>query len=80
MSIKSYIDELTLINIEIKRNNNINTKLRKRLKEIEVNITSYLKEKDQVGLKYNGKAILIENKEHRPTKKKKKYIEIQLIF
>jgi hypothetical protein len=71
MSIKAYVDELTMINTEIKRNNANNKKLRDRLKELENNITSYLKTKEQAGLKYNGNAILIENKELRPVKKKK---------
>jgi hypothetical protein len=71
MSIKAYIDELNNINNEIKRNNSINKKLRERAKELESNITSYLHVKDQSGLKYNGQAILIENKEQRLIKKKK---------
>jgi len=71
MSIKAYVDELSMINTEIKRNNITNKKLRERLKEIEANITSYLKEKEHTGLKYNGKAILMENKELRASKKKK---------
>ena len=75
MSIKAYVDELTMINAEIKRNKEVNKKLGKRLKEIETNITSYLKEKEQSGLKYNGKAILLENKEHKLSKNKKDLYE-----
>tara|TARA_Y100000389_G_C17296022_1_gene430538 strand:- start:451 stop:813 length:363 start_codon:yes stop_codon:yes gene_type:complete len=71
MLIKSQIDELEKIQIEIKRNNASNKVLRNRAKEIEQNISSYLEEKDEPGLKYNGKAIVVENKERRLQKSKK---------
>ena len=71
MSIKSYVDELEEIQTEIKRNNMKNTQLRERTKELEKNIKHYLDEKGQPGLKYKGKAIMIEEKEVRPAKKKK---------
>lgn len=71
MSIKSYIDELEQINAEIKRNNMRNRSLRQRSAELESNIALYLAEKDQQGLKYKGRAIIIENKETRPVMKKK---------
>jgi hypothetical protein len=71
MSIKSYVDELEEIQHEIKRNNIKNVQLRQRIKELEINIKTYLNEKGQPGLKYKGKAIIIEEKEIRPTKKKK---------
>jgi hypothetical protein len=71
MSIKAYVEELQNIQIEIKRNNIKNTEHRKRIKELEANITQYLNEKGQIGLKYQGKAIFLEQKELRPAKKKK---------
>lgn len=71
MSIKSYVDELEEIRNEIKRNNIKNAQFRERIKELEVNIKNYLDEKGQPGLKYKGKAIMIEEKEVRPAKKKK---------
>ena len=71
MSIKSYIDELEQIHSEIKRNNLRNHMLRKRTKELEENIFEYLKNKNQPGIKYNGKAVIMEQKEKRPIKKKK---------
>lgn len=71
MSIKQYIDELDKLNAEIKRNNSNNKILRARIKELESNIGEYLLQKGQHGLKYNGRAIIIENKEKRPPKKKK---------
>lgn len=71
MSIKTYVDELEQINSEIKRNNAQNKALRARVKELEANIDDYLTQKGQHGLKYKGQAIIIEQKERRPTKNKK---------
>lgn len=71
MSIKSYIDELDQIQVEIKRNNARNTMLRQRSKEIEANISEYLTNKGQHGIKYNGKAVILEQREKRQLKKKK---------
>lgn len=71
MSIKSYLDELDNINTEIKNNNFRNKFLRKRKKELEENIKKYLNSKDQNGIKYKGKAIILQNKERRLIKKKK---------
>jgi hypothetical protein len=71
MSIRAYVDELDTINKEISANNARNRNLRRRLKEVERNITEYLRAKDQNGLKYNGKAIILERKERRPAKNKK---------
>jgi hypothetical protein len=71
MSIKAYVEELQNIQIEIKRNNIKNSQHRQRIKELESNITQYLNEKGQLGLKYQGKAIFLEQKELRPSKKKK---------
>lgn len=71
MSIKGYVDELEQIQIEIKRNNTRNRSLRQRLKELEANIADYLAQKGQHGLKYNGHAIVVEQKEKRAVKKKK---------
>ena len=71
MSIKSYVDELEQIHIEIKRNNTRNTLLRKRIKELENSISEYLIEKGQQGLKYKGNAITVAASERRPIKKKK---------
>jgi hypothetical protein len=71
MSIKAYVDELEQIQYEIKANNKRNTLLRVRVKELENNISEYLAEKGQHGLKYKGRAIMVEQQERRPTKKKK---------
>ena len=71
MSIKQQISEMESLNLEIQNNNKRNAILRKRKKEIELEITKYLSSKGQDGLKYNGQAILVENKEKRTTKGKK---------
>ncbi len=71
MSIKCYVDELEQLQAEIKRNNVSNRGLRVRVQELETIITEYLAQKGQHGLKYKGRAIVLENKERRPPKKKK---------
>jgi cell division septum initiation protein DivIVA len=72
MSIKSYVNELEQLHAEIKRNNSRNRALRTRVKNLESNIEEYLAQKGQHGVKYKGQAIILERKEHRPAKKKKK--------
>jgi hypothetical protein len=71
MSIKSYLNELETIKLEIKNNNKRNKILKNRVKIIESNISDYLKCRDQNGLKYNGKTLLLENREKRKRKKEK---------
>jgi len=81
MSIKASVDELNHINIEIKHNNDKNRLLRKRSKELEANITDYLRSKEQNGIKYNGKAIILEQQDKFTVKKKKdKQDDIKLLF
>lgn len=70
MSIKAYVDELENIEAQIKINNQKNAALRKRVKELKDNIAQFLQEKDQVGLKYKGKAVVLETTEKRLPKKK----------
>ena len=71
MSIKSHVDELDQVQAEIKRNNQRNALLRARAKELEVNIGDYLASKGQPGLKYKGRAILLQNSEKRNAKSRK---------
>lgn len=81
MSIKASVDELNRLNTEIKHNNTKNRLLRKRAKELESNITDYLRSKEQNGLKYNGKAIILEQKDKFTIKKQKdKQDDIKLLF
>ena len=70
-TIKSYVDELEQIQEEIKRNSKRNSILRVRAKELEYNISEYLASKGQHGLKYKGRAILVQNREKRQTKNRK---------
>jgi hypothetical protein len=70
MSIKQDIDEFDKIKLEIKNNNKRNLLLRNRCKELEKNIKEYLLSTDQIGLKYKGRSIILENQNKRQTKNK----------
>ena len=70
MSIKSYVNELKTLNVEIKRVSTHLRNLRKKSKEMEEHIELYLIEKDQPGLQHNGTAIIVESKPKRISKKK----------
>ena len=70
MSIKGVIDELDDIEMEIKRNNYRNKELRERKKVLETEVDTYLESKNQDGMRYKGRAIVIERTEQRPQKKK----------
>jgi hypothetical protein len=61
--IQNHVDELNNIRAEIIRNNMRNKILRKRVIELEAHILAYLKEKEQTGVKYKGKAIIVETQE-----------------
>lgn len=65
------VNELKNIGEEIKRLNVRMRQLRNRYKEVESKICSFLKEKDQPGLKYKGMAIFAEDKEYRQYKNPK---------
>ena len=71
MSIQSYVQELEAIRGEIKILNEKKKKLNVRVKTLEGNISEYLKSKDQPGVKYNGKEIILERKEVPGPKKPK---------
>jgi hypothetical protein len=71
MSIKSDVLELQSIRQEIKALSAKATILRKKAKEIEERIQEYLRAKDQIGLKHQGTAIILEEKEERAKKKNK---------
>ena len=70
MSIKGYVYELTKIKAEISRNNFRNRELRKRMQELNKIVTSYIESKAQTGIKYNNKAIIVEQKSRTIQKKK----------
>jgi hypothetical protein len=46
--------------------------LRKRASSLETSIVNYLNEKDQKGIKYDGSALILENKIRRVSKSKQK--------
>ena len=80
-SVQSSIKELESIKSEIKRNNDRNSSLRGRAKVLEKEIASFLKSKDQEGVKYKGKKFMIENKvtHKRKGKKQKEEDTIKLL-
>lgn len=63
MSIKNDVAELQAIKAEIQSLNTRRTKLREQLLAVETRIAQYLKSKEQPGLKNNGLAIILEEKE-----------------
>lgn len=69
MSIKSYVEELGAIKEELKKMTKARKVLTLRTKELEKNIAVYLKSKDQPGVKHEGNAIILEEKENRAPKK-----------
>lgn len=68
--IASFITELKNINIEIKNRKEQLFKFKKRKEEIEKTIQDFLVEKDQPGVKYNGTAVVLEEKIRRIRKSK----------
>lgn len=75
-SIKSSVDELKNINIEIKRLRENMFKLKKRSVELEKHIVCYLNEKNELGFKSEGNAVIVTNKTKK-IKKSKKEIETE---
>ena len=70
MSLKSYIQEVERIDIEIKRLSCSLKKLRKQKKIAEENIIRLLKDSDQPGVKYKNNAILVKPKKKKIRKTK----------
>lgn len=70
--IQNYVDELNNIRNEIIRNNTRNKTLRKRVTELENHILTYLREKEQEGVKYKGKAIIVHKQEKFKQNRKQK--------
>ena len=68
-SIKGDIQELERINAEIKRMSIHVKALRKQAKVVEDRIVEFLNVKNQPGVKYDEKAIMVENKTKRGPKK-----------
>lgn len=71
MSIQSYFNQLKSLQAESKRLNQLNKKVRKEINETKKTIAEYLRSKDQPGVKYQGEAIILQNKPKRVYKPKK---------
>lgn len=71
MSIRGKVEELQSIKREITASCKRTSKLRKREKELKIEIDEYLTYKDQPGLKYGNMAIIRDTKPTRKPKKKK---------
>ena len=71
MSIKSDVAELESIRSEIKYLNQKKKNLREKEKQVESRISMFLKSKDQIGVKHQGLAVVMEAKEVSGPKKTK---------
>lgn len=71
MSIKAYVQELDSIQYELKTMAARRKKLKEREKKLMEDIKDFLREKDQVGVKHHGTAIILEEKQVRAKKKAK---------
>jgi hypothetical protein len=71
MSIKADIQELQAIRAELKILNIKSKKLRVQEKTVEGRISEYLRIKEHPGLKHQGTAIVLQEKETRASKKTK---------
>lgn len=71
MSIKSDVAELESIRTELKHINIRRKVLKEKEKQVEARISLFLKSKDQIGVKHQGMAVIIEEKEKCEPKKLK---------
>jgi hypothetical protein len=62
MSLQTSIKELDDIKVELKRLNSKRSTLLRRKNELETLISKYIKDQNLPGLKYNGVAIIVEEK------------------
>jgi hypothetical protein len=73
--IAGVVNEMRTICSELKRLRSETQKLNKRKTVLEKKIVEYLEVKEELGLKFNGVAILKEEKERRAYKKKSEKLE-----
>lgn len=71
MSIKNLVIELETIGLEIKSLAARKKQLTQKKKDLELQIQNFLRSRQQSGLKHQGTAILLEEKEKRLNKPKK---------
>jgi len=70
MSIQKDLDELNMINVEIRRLYDTLKTFRKQKEMIEARVISFLKEQETRGVRYNDHAVLLETKSIRNKKRK----------
>lgn len=70
MSVSGDVNELNQLDNEIKRVQSHLKELRIRKQTVESRIIDYLQQKNQPGVKYKGKALVLENKTKRINKSK----------
>lgn len=70
MSIQKDLDELNMINTEIRRIQETLRTFRKQKEIIEERVIHFLKEQETHGVRYNDQAVLLESKAIRNKKKK----------
>lgn len=71
MSIKTDVDDLQKVKMEIKRTNEALKKLRETKRTIEERITSFLKDKDLPGVKCNQSIVVLHQTKSSKVKPKK---------
>lgn len=76
--IKGYVDELNAIKQELKVLNMRRKKLLEKEKELSEKIQDFLRSRNQQGVKYQGQALLIEEKETRKPAKPKERTENEI--
>lgn len=73
MSIKAYVTELEAIRVELKVLTEKRKKIKLREKALMDNIAEFLKAHNQPGVKHQGVAVILEEKEkHEPKKNKER--------
>jgi hypothetical protein len=70
MSIQKDLDELNMINIEVRRLQESLRTFRKQKQVIEERVIQFLKEQETHGVRYNDQAVLLESKAIRNKKRK----------
>ena len=76
MSIKSYVTELEAVRSELKALNDKRRKMKTREKALMENVANFLKAHNQAGVKHQGVAVILEEKEkHEPKKNKDRDVD-----
>lgn len=76
--IKGYINELKLLKNEIKNTHTRLRSLKDKAKNVEQHICNYLKSKNEPGVRYDGVALVLDEKEGRSRKKKQDQLKDSL--